>query len=115
MRHVLVHFGGKQETLFNYCGYGDFSLTALNDLSRNRTLGLLIGKGFFTEDISSKVVLEGRLAVNVFHDKLITSGMPVEQIPLIHQLYLVFNQGYPVQEMIRALLGKDLISLTSGY
>ena len=46
----ISKFGGKEETLFNYCGFGDFSLTALNDLSRNRTLGLLIGKGFFTSD-----------------------------------------------------------------
>ena len=49
MRKVLLHFNGKEETIFRYCGYGDFTLTALNDLSRNRTLGLLIGKGFFTD------------------------------------------------------------------
>jgi glycerol-3-phosphate dehydrogenase (NAD(P)+) len=115
MRHVLIHFGGKQETLFNYCGYGDFSLTALNDLSRNRTLGLLIGKGFFTEDISHKVVLEGRLAVNVFYEKLVASGVSDDHIPLIKQLYKVFNSNYPVQEMIRTLLGKELNSLSSGY
>ncbi|MEI7983974.1 MAG: 2-dehydropantoate 2-reductase N-terminal domain-containing protein, partial [Bacteroidota bacterium] len=29
MRQVLHSFGGKEETLFNYCGYGDFALTAL--------------------------------------------------------------------------------------
>ena len=46
MRSLILRFGGKSETMFNYCGFGDFSLTALNDLSRNRTLGLLIGKGF---------------------------------------------------------------------
>jgi len=52
MRNILLHFGGSQETMFNYCGIGDFGLTALNDMSRNHTLGLLIGKGFFTEDES---------------------------------------------------------------
>ncbi len=57
MRYVISKFGGREETMFNYCGFGDFSLTALNDLSRNRTLGLLIGKGFFTDYISEKVVL----------------------------------------------------------
>jgi glycerol-3-phosphate dehydrogenase len=42
MRYLLSRFGGKERTVFNYCGFGDFSLTALNDLSRNRTLGLLV-------------------------------------------------------------------------
>jgi glycerol-3-phosphate dehydrogenase (NAD(P)+) len=108
MRQVLLFFGGEQETLFRYCGYGDFSLTALNDLSRNRTLGLLIGKGFFTEDISSRVVLEGRLAVNIFYEKLSAEGVSDEKIPLMKQLYRVLNGNYPVQDMIRSLLSKEL-------
>jgi glycerol-3-phosphate dehydrogenase (NAD(P)+) len=29
MRRVLLRFGGREGTLFNYCGYGDFALTAL--------------------------------------------------------------------------------------
>ncbi len=113
MRQVLLFFNGQQETLFRYCGYGDFSLTALNDLSRNRTLGLLIGKGFFTEDISSRVVLEGRLAVNILYEKLSAAGTPDDQIPLMKQLYRVLNGNYPVQEMIRALLSKELNALSS--
>jgi len=48
MRSLLLLFGGSKKTLFNFCGIGDFALTALNDLSRNRTLGLLIGKGMRT-------------------------------------------------------------------
>ena len=48
IRIILKELGGKEDTLFLACGYGDFGLTALNDLSRNRTLGLLIGKGFYS-------------------------------------------------------------------
>ena len=65
MRAILLKFDGKKKTIFKYCGYGDFGLTALNDLSRNRTLGLLIGKGFFSES-NSNLVLEGKMAVDVF-------------------------------------------------
>ncbi len=61
MKNILLTYKGNEETLFKYCGYGDFTLTALNDLSRNRTLGLLIGKGFFTENVSHELVLEGKL------------------------------------------------------
>jgi glycerol-3-phosphate dehydrogenase (NAD(P)+) len=44
-------------------------MTSLNDLSRNRTLGLLIGKGFFSTDYkSNSVILEGLNAIEMFHD-----------------------------------------------
>ena len=86
-----------------YCGYGDFSLTALNDLSRNRTLGLLIGKGFFTRDISDKVILEGKIAVNVFTEEISrSSGM--EDYPIIGELYKVFNNGYDISAFVSRIL-----------
>ncbi len=58
MRRMLRLYGCDEETIFNYCGLGDLGLTALNDLSRNRTLGLLIGKGF-SNDPKSTTVIEG--------------------------------------------------------
>ena len=42
-RILLRLLGGSEETLFLSCGFGDLCLTSLNDLSRIRTLGLLIG------------------------------------------------------------------------
>jgi len=90
MRKILLHFGGHEETMFHYCGIGDFGLTALNDLSRNRTLGLLIGKGFFNEGIPNKVVLEGRIAMSIILKKLIESNMPESEYHMMHQLDKVF-------------------------
>jgi len=90
MRQILLHFGGKEETMFNYCGIGDFGLTALNDLSRNRTLGLLIGKGFFTEDISDKVVLEGRIAMNIILEKLKQHQVELSNYAMMSELEQVF-------------------------
>ncbi len=57
---ILKNLGGREETIFLSCGIGDIALTALNDLSRNRTLGLLIGKGFYNSSFQdNSVVLEG--------------------------------------------------------
>jgi glycerol-3-phosphate dehydrogenase (NAD(P)+) len=104
MRRLLIRFGGQESTMFNYCGFGDFTLTALNDLSRNRTLGLLIGKGFFTADISQKVVLEGRIAVNVFVDELL-AGVDISQdYPIMAELHKVFNADYDVSVYISKIL-----------
>ncbi len=104
MRQLLLLFGGTKKTLFNYCGIGDFALTALNDLSRNRTLGLLIGKGFFTDNISEKVVLEGRIAVNIFHQKLQNRGVDPTTYPIIHELHKVFNTNYDISSFVINLL-----------
>jgi glycerol-3-phosphate dehydrogenase (NAD(P)+) len=104
MRSLLMLVGGRKKTLFNYCGIGDFALTALNDLSRNRTLGLLIGKGFFTDNISEKVVLEGRIAVNIFHDELGKMGVNPAEYPIIHELHKVFNQHYDKSTFVINLL-----------
>lgn len=107
MRRLLIHFGGKEETIFNYCGFGDFTLTALNDLSRNRTLGLLIGKGFFTQGISDKVVLEGRIAVNVFYEMLLECCQPEKNFPLMTELYRVFNESYDIKKFVGNLLRSE--------
>jgi glycerol-3-phosphate dehydrogenase (NAD(P)+) len=104
MRRVLLHFGGKEETLFLYCGYGDFTLTALNDLSRNRTLGLLIGKGFFTEHVSNDLVLEGRTATNIFYKEL-SGRIDIEkEFPIISELYRIFNSRYDVSLFVKNIL-----------
>ena len=105
MKNLLEYFGGKEKTIFNYCGIGDFALTALNDLSRNRTLGLLIGKGFFTDNISEKVVLEGRIAVNVFYDQLLKSGLDKKDYQLIGELYQIFNRkNYDISGFVGNIL-----------
>lgn len=103
MRNVLIQFGGKQETLFKYCGFGDFTLTALNDLSRNRTLGLFIGKGFFTRDISNKVLLEGKIATKIFCEEISKKKSSVDHF-IISELYKVFKNSYNISEFIDIIL-----------
>ncbi len=101
MRFIIDKFGGEELTMFNYCGFGDFTLTALNDLSRNRTLGLLIGKGFFTDYISEKVVLEGKVAVNVFVEEIAKKrGIKTKNL-MMKELYKVFNdEKYDINNFV---------------
>jgi glycerol-3-phosphate dehydrogenase (NAD(P)+) len=104
MRKILLHFNGKEETIFKYCGYGDFTLTALNDLSRNRTLGLLIGKGFFTEHVSHELVLEGKVAVNIFYEEISKIIDVKKEFPIIGEMYSIFNSKYDVSAFVSNLL-----------
>lgn len=105
MREILVQYGGKESTMFRYCGYGDFTLTALNDLSRNRTLGLLIGKGFFSDDISDKVVLEGKIATGVFCEEISKQNNLINHFPIISELYKVFNKkNYDISNFVNRVI-----------
>ncbi|NOY51642.1 MAG: glycerol-3-phosphate dehydrogenase [Chlorobi bacterium] len=108
MKYLMSRFGGKEETMFNYCGFGDFSLTALNDLSRNRTLGLLIGKGFFTADISEKVTLEGKIAVNVFIEEIAKKRQIKTKKLMMKELYRVFNDDdYDITNFVNSILSAN--------
>jgi len=90
IRILLKELGGKEDTLFLACGYGDFGLTALNDLSRNRTLGLLIGKGFYNSDVNqSNVVLEGLRTVDMI-SRAMNENIK-KQLPLFNRLESFFR------------------------
>lgn len=87
---ILKALGGREETLLLSAGFGDLGLTALNDLSRNRTLGLLIGKGFFNSNFNNhSVVLEGIKTLN-----MIDSAMPdllKKRLPIFTRMANFFN------------------------
>lgn len=104
MKEILVLHGGSVETLFKYCGTGDFNMTSLNDLSRNRTLGLLIGKGFFTDYISHELVLEGKVATNVFYEEMSKLYNVKRDFPIISELYKVLNGKYDISAFIDRIL-----------
>jgi len=89
-RILLKSVGGSEDTLFLACGFGDFCLTSLNDLSRNRTLGLLIGKGFFTADYkSNSVILEGLNAIEIFNELIVDKDVN-SKLPLFNKVYSFF-------------------------
>jgi len=89
IRVLLRTLGGNEDTLFLACGFGDLCMTSLNDLSRNRTLGLLIGKGFFSADYkSNSVILEGLNTIEMFHE-LIEEDV-LKELPLLDKLYNFF-------------------------
>ena len=90
IRILLKALGGSEDTLFLACGFGDLCLTSLNDLSRNRTLGLLIGKGFFNSNFrSNSVILEGLQAVQLAHSLTLKSDM--RDLPLLSKLQAFFD------------------------
>ncbi|MET0371057.1 MAG: NAD(P)H-dependent glycerol-3-phosphate dehydrogenase [Sphingobium sp.] len=67
---VLNALGGDSSALLTYSGLGDLLLTGMCDTSRNRTLGLMLGRGlyidmarsgFLTEGVRSFTILKSRI------------------------------------------------------
>jgi glycerol-3-phosphate dehydrogenase (NAD(P)+) len=116
LKIILRATGGKEETIFLSCGIGDTSLTALNDLSRNRTLGLLIGKGFYNASFDdNSVVLEGIKTLR-FVDSILSKDLK-KRLPLLNEMLSLFvKQKEPALDLdFRQLFEKHFTTvLTYG-
>lgn len=92
IRILNKEFGGDLDTVFLACGLGDVSMTSLNDLSRNRTLGLLIGKGFYNPNSNDNtVIVEGVNSINIIFNMIGASLQ--NQLPLLKKLHEFFNSN----------------------
>ena len=65
---------------------------------------MLIGKGFFTENISDKVVLEGKIAVNVICNDLEERNTDKKIYQIMLELKKVFDGNYDVSAFVNQLL-----------
>lgn len=81
--------GGKEKTLFGLSGLGDLILTATCDTSRNRTVGLRLGRG---ESLDYIIKTLGSVAESV------------STTPLVLQLAKKHNISMPISEQVGKLL-----------
>ncbi len=99
MRLFLRLFDCDEETIFRYCGIGDLGLTGLNDLSRNRTLGMLIGKGFDYNTGSSATVIEGHRTIRLFGELTREKGLE-NDFPLVQALYRLMYEDAKLNDYL---------------
>jgi len=102
IKTILEAFGCSSDLLFQYAGIGDFGLTSLNDLSRNRTLGLLIGKGFLNAELENSITLEGLKALDQI--LLLLSSKSAIEIPLMLSLKKLLNSEITAKEFVNGMV-----------
>jgi glycerol-3-phosphate dehydrogenase (NAD(P)+) len=102
--------GAHAETIYGLAGLGDLSLTCTGDLSRNRALGLRIGRGEAVvggavDTSPGHSVAEG--ASNALSIRRLAERMGVE-MPIVTAVCRVLYEGAPAKAMVDELLSREL-------
>ena len=107
---LVIACGGRPETMAGLAGLGDLVLTCTGGLSRNRTVGVQLGRGQNLTDIIAGMhgmVAEGVLTTNAAIG--LARKMKVE-MPITEQMHAILQQGKSPQEAIRDLMARPSTS-----
>ena len=104
---LVVAYGGRRETLSGLAGLGDLVLTAYGNLSRNRRVGVELGRGRNIEDIVSgtRSVAEGIRTTKSTVQMAQRLGI---EMPIAEKMYAVLYEGLRPQEALTDLMERKL-------
>lgn len=107
MTRLGVMMGARQETFFGLSGLGDLVLTCTGELSRNRYVGIELGKGKSLDEIldSMNMVAEGIKTTRSVYDLVNKLGA---DMPILEQVYEVLYRGKDCTTAVKDLLNRDL-------
>jgi glycerol-3-phosphate dehydrogenase (NAD(P)+) len=99
--------GAELETLTGLSGLGDLVLTCQGPLSRNRSLGVALGRGIRLEDhmAGRRQVVEGQATAPAV---LARAARHRIDMPICAAVDAILHRGADVDEAIRALLARPL-------
>ena len=103
---LAVALGGRRETLTGLSGLGDLVLTCTGDLSRNRRVGLGLGRGEALAAILAGLghVAEGVAAAQAAH--ALAGALGVD-LPICEAVYRVLYENLPPRRAVEALLARE--------
>ncbi len=101
--------GGNPLTVAGLSGMGDLVLTCTGDLSRNRTVGVELGKGRKLPDILAGLghVAEGVKTSKSAYDLSIREGV---EMPITHEVYRVLYEGKHPRQAVVDIMTRELRS-----
>jgi glycerol-3-phosphate dehydrogenase (NAD(P)+) len=101
---LVVACGGRLDTMAGLAGLGDLVLTCTGDLSRNRSVGVQLGKGRKLPDIIAD--MHGAVAEGVFTTKAAVglARKKSVEMPITEQMYAILEDGKTPQQAIEELM-----------
>jgi glycerol-3-phosphate dehydrogenase (NAD(P)+) len=103
---LSVACGGRRQTLAGLSGVGDLILTCTGSLSRNRSVGIELGKGRKLPDILAG--MGGKVAEGV-HSTAAALGLAARyavEMPITQQMDEVLHHNKPPRDAIRDLMSR---------
>lgn len=109
MTRLGLALGGRQATFAGLAGLGDLVLTCTGGLSRNRAVGVAIGKGGSLEEAlaGKESVAEGVVTTRSARALAAREGV---DMPIVDAVYRVLFEGEPAQDAMHALMARELRS-----
>ncbi len=107
MTRLAVSLGGRRETLSGLAGVGDLILTATGELSRNRAVGVELGKGRDLSEIlgATRQIAEGVGTAAATLELARRAGV---EMPITEQVHSVLTEGRVTRDAIRDLMERRL-------
>lgn len=107
MTRLACACGARRETMAGLAGIGDLALTCTGTLSRNRTVGVELGKGRKLADIinSMRTVAEG---VKTTRATLALAERHRVDVPITQQVHRILEGEVSPSEAIRQLMERSL-------
>lgn len=104
---IGVALGADPLTFMGLSGMGDLVLTCAGDMSRNRQVGLKLGRGRKLDEIIGEMhmVAEGVKTTRVAHQLAQQLGVSA---PLAHFAYSVLYEDKPAADGLKVLMGRAL-------
>jgi glycerol-3-phosphate dehydrogenase (NAD(P)+) len=112
---LVVACGGRQETMAGLAGLGDLVLTCTGGLSRNRSVGVELGRGRRLAEIIA--AMHGMVAEGVFttHAAVELARVHKVEMPITAQMDAILNQGKSPRDAIQELMTRSGKSETGLY
>ncbi len=114
MTRLVVACGGKAETMAGLAGLGDLVLTCTGGLSRNRSVGVELGRGRKLPEILAG--MHGMVAEGIFTTAAavgLARARGVE-MPITEQIHAILHAGKAPREAIYELMTRSSKSETLG-
>jgi glycerol-3-phosphate dehydrogenase (NAD(P)+) len=111
---LTVACGGRQETMAGLAGLGDLVLTCTGGLSRNRMVGVELGRGRRLPDIIQG--MHGMVAEGVFTTQAAVGLARKNKIemPIAEQMHAILHDGRSPREAIHELMTRTAKSETNA-
>jgi glycerol-3-phosphate dehydrogenase (NAD(P)+) len=102
-----IALGGRLETFAGLAGMGDLVLTCTGALSRNRTVGVLLGQGKTLEEIlrDAKFVAEG---IKTSKSARALAQQHQIEMPITNEMYRVLYEGESARTALQRLMTRTL-------